>query len=435
MFKLIKSTYIIEEIFSYLLKKKKFEIFAYNKAMQKICKINTIDYKINAENYAIKDNDGNYIIKSLQNDFIVYEGGYSKRKKHGFGKKYNLIEIELNEYIKQNKDFSKELKKISKEKTIGNDNNKNVFFIEESRRGIITKNGEKYYCYIVLEFEGEYSKGERNGKGKEYNNEGKLLFEGEYKEGKRWNGKGEEIDDDLNIKFEGEYLNGEKFRGKEFYDDGNLKFLAYEGEYNENGERWNGKGKEIDENKNIIFDGEYINGSEYGIQKLYDDIDGYLKYEGEHKNGAFNGKGKQFDEKGNIIFEGEYIDGERWNGHGKEFDDYGNLIFEGEYKNGIKKSGIGKNYEYNDLIFELEFNIEEGKEEGKGKGKEYDNLGNIIFEGEYINVKMKTVENDSDSNSNSEESNVDFIYGERWNGIETIYDQNGDLIYEVEYRN
>ena len=39
-------------------------------------------------------------------------------------------------------------------------------------------------------FEGEYKNGERNGKGKEYNNEGELMFEGEYKEGNRWNGRG-----------------------------------------------------------------------------------------------------------------------------------------------------------------------------------------------------------------------------------------------------
>ena len=43
-----------------------------------------------------------------------------------------------------------------------------------------------------LEYEGEYLNGERNGKGKEYNNDGELIFEGEYLNGKRWNGKGKE---------------------------------------------------------------------------------------------------------------------------------------------------------------------------------------------------------------------------------------------------
>ena len=37
----------------------------------------------------------------------------------------------------------------------------------------------------ALKFEGEYSNGERNGKGKEYNFDGNLSFEGEYLKGKR----------------------------------------------------------------------------------------------------------------------------------------------------------------------------------------------------------------------------------------------------------
>ena len=36
-----------------------------------------------------------------------------------------------------------------------------------------------------LIFEGEYLNGKRNGKGKEYNSEGKLIFEGEYLNGKK----------------------------------------------------------------------------------------------------------------------------------------------------------------------------------------------------------------------------------------------------------
>jgi len=55
-----------------------------------------------------------------------------------------------------------------------------------------------------LEFEGEYLKGERNGKGKEYNYNGELIFEGEYLNGKKWNGKAKEFE------FEGEYLNGKR---------------------------------------------------------------------------------------------------------------------------------------------------------------------------------------------------------------------------------
>ena len=41
-----------------------------------------------------------------------------------------------------------------------------------------------------LKFKGEYSNGKRNGKGKEYYDNGRLKFEGEYSNGKKWNGKG-----------------------------------------------------------------------------------------------------------------------------------------------------------------------------------------------------------------------------------------------------
>ena len=52
----------------------------------------------------------------------------------------------------------------------------------------------------------------------------------------------------------------------------------------------------------------------------------------------WNGKGKEYDEDGNLIFEGEYINGQKWNGKGKEYDEDGNLTFEGEYINGEKKA-------------------------------------------------------------------------------------------------
>ena len=57
---------------------------------------------------------------------------------------------------------------------------------------IYEKNGiwKEYYGEDdTLRFEGEYLNGQRHGKGKEYDGDGKLLFEGEYVNGKR-NGKG-----------------------------------------------------------------------------------------------------------------------------------------------------------------------------------------------------------------------------------------------------
>ena len=94
------------------------------------------------------------------------------------------------------------------------------------------------------EMEKENLNGKRNGKGKEYYDDGNLAFEGEYVKGKRWNGKGNEYFNDGRLKFEGDYLNGK---------------------------RWDGIGKEFDFIKNLEFDVSYFNGKRCGIMKKYND--------------------------------------------------------------------------------------------------------------------------------------------------------------------
>ena len=41
--------------------------------------------------------------------------------------------------------------------------------------------------------------------------------------------------------------------------------------------------------------------------------------------------GKEYNDNGNLKFEGEYLEGKRWKG--KKFNENGELIFEGEYLN------------------------------------------------------------------------------------------------------
>ena len=53
---------------------------------------------------------------------------------------------------------------------------------------------EVFILKTRLKFEGEYLNGERNGKGKEYDTNGKLIFEGEFLNGKKWNGNGRQGD-------------------------------------------------------------------------------------------------------------------------------------------------------------------------------------------------------------------------------------------------
>ena len=106
----------------------------------------------------------------------------------------------------------------------------------------------------VIKFEGEYLNGEKNGKGKEFNDHGKLLFEGEYKNGERSNGK-EYYYQDINpskFSYDMERIDKE-------IESIKIGELVYEGEY-KNGERWNGKGKEYDYFGKLIYEGEYLNG-------------------------------------------------------------------------------------------------------------------------------------------------------------------------------
>ena len=70
----------------------------------------------------------------------------------------------------------------------------------------------------------------------------------------------------------------------------------------------------------------------------YYNNDKLILFEGEYLNGEKNGKGKEYDYySGKLLFEGEYLNGER-NGKGKEYDFYsGKLLFDGEYLNGKGK--------------------------------------------------------------------------------------------------
>ena len=87
----------------------------------------------------------------------------------------------------------------------------NIIYDLNNGKGLV----KEYDYYSRLKFEGEYLKGERNGKEKEYNNDGKLVFEGEYLNAKR-NGKGKEYNNDGKLVFESEYLYNYKIKGKHY---------------------------------------------------------------------------------------------------------------------------------------------------------------------------------------------------------------------------
>ena len=143
-------------------------------------------------------------------------------------------------------------------------------------------------------FSGRYILYGKNGKGKEYNFDDKLLFEGEYINRKR-NGKGKEYDENGLLMFEGEYINGKRNgKGKEYYFNGKL---AFEGEYL-NGKKSKGKRRQYIGYK-LVFEGEYLNGKIWN-GKGYN-INGKIEFE------INNGKGyvKEYNDKGEISYKGE----------------------------------------------------------------------------------------------------------------------------------
>ena len=229
-------------------------------------------------------------------------------------------------------------------------------------------------------------KRQKNGKGKEKDDKGKVHFDGQYLndkeiEGTKYGlhdkivihsrkikGEGKEYDSYGFLEYEGEYLNYERNgKGKEYYFPGILKF---EGEF-VNGKEWTGKGY-LYSIKTPIFAYELYDGK--GFIKDYDNYTQLLIYEGEILNGERNGKAKEYNRESSerLIYEGEFLNGKR-NGKGKEFYDYPKnekprLKFEGEYFNG-ERNGKGIRYDYEgEILFE---GIYLNGEKWTGKGKEY----------------------------------------------------------------
>ena len=152
------------------------------------------------------------------------------------------------------------------------------------------------------------------------------------------------------------------------------------------------KGRELetryDNDDKLIFEGEYFKGKNNEKKgKAYNF--GKLEFDGVYINdNKWNGKG--YDKNNNIIY--ELKDG---NGYVKIYSQLGQLIYEGNYLNGEKH---GKGKEFHDIFGYIIFDGEYLKgQKWKGKGKQYDNSGNLISEDIYLDGKI--IEND-EMNSN-----------------------------------
>ena len=132
----VKSSFVLNEIITYINEKRKLELVKYNRTLQNKLNINIINYRLLGKKYKIEEKNGKGKEYNI-NDELLFEGEYLNGKRNGKGK--------------------------------------------------------EYYNNNHLKFEGEFLNGKRNGKGKEYYFDGGLRFEGEYLNGKLWNGKGYDI--------------------------------------------------------------------------------------------------------------------------------------------------------------------------------------------------------------------------------------------------
>ena len=211
MLKKIKSTYFSIIIFTYLDTKRKLNLIKYNKRLQGSLNINIIHYKLlngklilnkgkdlwkvyNAFNFDLIF-EGNYfngIGKEYYNDDkIVFEGEYINGKKNGYGKEYSfdgkiisegsyksgLKNGKFKEYYNDGKIFFEGEYMNGKEwNSKVYDKDGNIIYEKKNGEGI----GIELSYSDNIEFKGEYSNGLKNGKEKEYYEEGKLFFEGNY---------------------------------------------------------------------------------------------------------------------------------------------------------------------------------------------------------------------------------------------------------------
>ena len=381
---------------------------------------------------------------------LIYEGEYLNDKRNGQGKEYKYGENFLV--------FEGQFLNGQRWEGIGKEYDTNVYclsFEGEYKTG--KKNGKaKEYYYVYddsdpnrkikfkpkIKFEGNYLDGEKEGECMEYHKNGKIKFKGVYSKGLKWDGvgydengeiilemkngegKGKIYDEKNNLIFEGEFKNGEYFNGKIYeYEkgDGNNYQIKFEGIY-ENGQLK--KGKKYEKNE-IIFEGEYKNNKEWeGKIKNYK-IENNFITQGKISEGKWSGFGKEYDQFETVIYEGEFLEGKR-HGKGKEFSfsSFEILEFEGTFNKG-KKNGLFKVYsQLNGRIIEEK----EYKDDVLINGKEFDEYGNIIYEGTYKDdKKFEGIIKEYYPNGNLKKEGE--YLNEKYNGKMKEYFSDGNILF------
>ena len=89
MIELIKSKYLVYNLFSLIYEGKKLKMINYNKSLQNLLDISLINYRIYSGRYRIIEKNGNGKEYDGYNGELIFEGVYLNGKRNGKGKEYN----------------------------------------------------------------------------------------------------------------------------------------------------------------------------------------------------------------------------------------------------------------------------------------------------------------------------------------------------------
>mgnify|MGYP000974068769 CR=1 FL=1 len=184
-----------------------------------------------------------------------------------------------------------------------------------------------YYADGSLAYEGVMENGKPHGRGIRYYKDGKIMYEGTFKDGKI-SGTGIFYDASGKKVYEGEVENGRlSGHGNSYYPNGRIFYSGYwkDGVFD-------GRGKIYYENGKVMYMGEFVEGRATGQGKAYYD-NGIIQYEGEMKDDYSHGKGIEYYKNGQIMYEGEFANGVP-HGEGTKYDEEGKIIFKGQWEKG-----------------------------------------------------------------------------------------------------
>ena len=90
MLKDIKSSFIINNIFSHVGRKIPLNLFVHNKKFQNILNIGKIDYRRLSKKYIVKEGEISRVYDAIKNS-LLFEGHYLNGKRNGKGKEFDLL--------------------------------------------------------------------------------------------------------------------------------------------------------------------------------------------------------------------------------------------------------------------------------------------------------------------------------------------------------